>query len=194
MNFQYLGRRKCVQVQTEAVLNRALHDQSRVSAGGRAWAVRRTTLFATHEVGEGEHQVLRNCRIEFLVRWQAQGSRTGASIRLTVLLVAPDDDSDTDVGLAVLVTAGVDRDDARELEVPLERRGRKGSKEATRSGVDVDLLVEPNSLNQVLHLATREGERGNGPEQTRPSAPRTHRGGRSCLERTRKFRCRSSQE
>lgn len=58
-----------------------------------------------------------------------------------MLLVTPDDDSDTDVGLAVLVTTGVDRDDARELEVPLERGGGERSKEATRSGVDVDLLM-----------------------------------------------------
>lgn len=53
-------------------------------------------------------------------------------------LVAIDKPADADVGEAKLVAAGVDADDARDAEVPLEVRRGEGGDEAPGGGVDVD--------------------------------------------------------
>ena len=54
------------------------------------------------------------------------------------VLGTPDDPADTDICQSEFVTGGIDRDYARDLEIPLVLRGGEGSDEPSRRGVDVD--------------------------------------------------------
>lgn len=52
--------------------------------------------------------------------------------------IPPDSPPDSHVRLSPLVPTRIDRNDARDLEIPLERRGSERSEESARGSVDVN--------------------------------------------------------
>lgn len=128
---------------TEDLEEAALLERAREQAGVLHVVERDGAVALEAEVQEVE--VLRDDR----VRWTREVERERVLDRAEVvqledevlrevLLGAPDDPANTDVGKTELVTGGVDRDNTGDTEVPLELGGGEGSDEASRSTVDVD--------------------------------------------------------